>query len=146
MEQKGWFGVESIIPSIYKSYKENYKIIFNINELNGIGLYRKINESGIAEPVYEIDLEEEVLGSDSEKEEFIIAILYGKNKISSEAQKRFVDRNIVLNSDGIYDIILNKEFVENLGVYYQEEVGGVDVSTPDSDKTLKRVITYENYP
>lgn len=133
------FGLEGIVPAIYKSYRENYKIIFDITFIDGEGIYKKRNSEGTTDPVYAIDLEKEVLGSDSEKEQFIIAILYGAN---SETQQKFQrEKGIFLNSEGIYDKMKGKKFKERLGVYYQEEVNG-QTSTPDANKTLKRVITY----
>ena len=76
-------GVETIVPSIYKAYKENYKIVFMENDVRSLfpqGLYQKKGEDGNYHPVYTIDLEHEVLGSDSQKEEFILGILYGASQ------------------------------------------------------------------
>ncbi len=132
-------GVETIVPSIYKAYKENYKIIFDISFLDGKGLYKKRNSEGGTDPIYSIDLEKEVLGNDSQKEKFIEAILYGAN---SETKAEF-EKNlgIYLNDTGIYGTIKGKKFKEYLGVYYQEEVDG-ESQTPEANKTRKRVITY----
>ena len=70
-------SLESIIPTIYKAYKENYKIVFKEN-LFSDGVYKKINsETGTEDNVYSIDLQKEVLGNDTQKEQFIMAILYG---------------------------------------------------------------------
>ena len=132
-------GIETIVPSIYKAYKENYKIVFDVSFLDGDGLYKKRNSEGGSDPIYYIDLEKEVLGSDSQKEEFIEAILYGA---SSETKAKF-ERNlgIYLNDSGIYDKMKGKKFKEYLGVYYQEEIDG-ESQTPDGNKTQKRVINY----
>lgn len=73
-------SAETIVPSIYKAYKENYKIVFKgMDE----PLYKKtkantntISSEGI--PIYSIDLETDVLGSDQEKEKFIQCLLYGE--------------------------------------------------------------------
>lgn len=135
-------GLETIIPSIYKAYKENYKIIFdmqNINDKNG--LYSKKNENGNYDEINYIDLEKEVLGSDKQKEEFIKAIIYGKKNISAEYKKEFSDLGINLKDEGIYARIKGKKVIEKLGVYYQEDIQG-ESNTPDANKTKKRVITY----
>ena len=136
-------GLETIIPSIYKAYKENYKIIFdmqNINDKNG--LYSKKNENCNYDEINYIDLEKEVLGSDKQKEEFIKAIIYGKDSISDEYKKEFSDLGINLKDDGIYARIEGKKVTEKLGVYYQEDMQTGGSNTPDANKTKKRVITY----
>lgn len=79
-ETKRIVGAETIIPSIYKAYKENYKIVFN--NIGDDGLYKKRPPSGIGnyQPVYHIDLENNdilVLGTDKQKEDFIEYLLYG---------------------------------------------------------------------
>ena len=110
--------------------------------------------NGSYDDIYVIDLEKEVLGSDSDKEQFISAILYGA---SNEIHNKF-QRNLGINlySYGVYDIIKETKFTEELGVYYQEElqqqIQKIDTSTtvmqpegaeePDTNKTKKRVITY----
>lgn len=130
-------GLETIVPSIYKAYKENYKIVFNFNDNSG--LYQKRNSEGNYVPINYIDLEKEVLGNDTQKEEFIKAILYGANQ---ETITKFrTNLGIVLNSDGIYAKIKRNTFREDLGVYYQEEVEGRS-DEPEANKTQKRVITY----
>lgn len=128
-------GAETIVPSIYKAYKENYKIVFDTAKLED-GLYQKKGEK-----IYSIDLEKEVLGSETQKEKFIQAILYGADDTT---KKEFsTNLGIQLNTEGIYDIISknNNTFVEKLGIYYQEEIQGTSAS-PDANKTKKRVITY----
>lgn len=137
-------GLETIIPSIYKAYKENYKIIFDmkkdINDKNG--LYSKKNENVNYDEINYIDLEKEVLGSDKQKEEFIKAIIYGKDSISDEYKKEFSDLGINLKDVGIYARIEGKKVTEKLGVYYQEDMQTGGSNTPDANKTKKRVITY----
>ena len=138
-------GLETIIPSIYKAYKENYKIIFDIQNINDKnGLYSKKNENDNYDEINYIDLEKEVLGSDKQKEEFIKAIIYGKDSISDEYKKEFSDLGINLKDVGIYARIegKNKKVTEKLGVYYQEDMQTGGSNTPDANKTKKRVITY----
>lgn len=135
-------SAETIVPSIYKAYKENYKIVFiNGTNENGIPLYKKNSVN-----VYSIDLEGETLGSDEQKEIFINVLLYGYdiNNLSEDEKKtieNFEKTGISLNSVGIYDrIIKGNTFKEKLGVYYQEEIQGS--ITSNANKTKKRVITY----
>ena len=136
-------SLETIIPSIYKAYKENYKIVFDTSKIPE-GLYLKKDKAGNYNKVFSIDLENEVLGSNAQKERFIMAILYGANE---ETKTEFsTNLGIILNDEGLYDIIKkgNITFVEKLGVYYQEEVQGQSDSlgNNNANKTKKRVITY----
>ena len=145
-------GLDSIIPSIYKAYRENYKIVFRDSEtsetaenlLEGDGLYRKRNnETGDYEPVYKIDLENESLAGDKQKLDFLSVILYG-NKADNfgDISSRLENLGISLNSVGLYDKINNRKLKEDIGIYYQEETGGVGEDVPEANKTEKRVITY----
>lgn len=143
-------GLESIIPTIYKSYKENYKIVFDPSVMSG-GVYKKDNNE-----VYTIDLENETIAGNTAKEQFLLAIIYGKNcmkdqemidKFGTWEKLKETYKNsskIDLNDEGIYDKIKSVKLEESIGVYYQEEVGITeeDSSVPDANKTQKRVITY----
>lgn len=133
-------GAETIVPSIYKAYKENYKIVFVFKtaELKENGLYKKAYMSDRI-PIYSIDLEKDVLGSDEQKEKFIRALLYGSKYLDDIAD--FEISGIFLNKSNFYDTIKGKTFTESLGVYYQEELQGL-TNTPDANRTKKRVITY----
>ena len=75
-----------------------------------------------------------------------LIILYGKNKISDEAKRFLQDNGIILNDEGIYDIIGNRKVKEEIGLYYEltaeeEAEGFVDKDNVDITK-IKRVITY----
>lgn len=143
-------GAETIIPSIYKIYQENYKIIFNINSI-GYLYKKKITEGekkGQDEKINYIDLQKEVLGNESQKQRFIQAILYGVNSFEgkSDVVKEFKNLGIEFNNpNGIFEIIKNKKYKESLGVYYQEEVDSDSASNiSENNKTKKRVITYSD--
>ncbi len=90
-------GAEMIIPSIYKAYKENYKIVFeDIEDIVEDGLYTKELPSGLGtkQKINYIDLEKEVKGTDEQKEKFIEYLLYGYSdekdvKIFSDAGINF---------------------------------------------------------
>ena len=158
-------GLDSIIPSIYKAYRENYKIVFRDREtsenaedlLGDDGLYKKRNsETGNYDPVYKIDLEKESLAGDEQKLEFLSAILYGDDADNfDDISPRLRNLGISLNSTGLYDKINNRKLKEDIGIYYQEEAGTVDDDSdietsgsdvPEANKTEKRVITYtKNY-
>ncbi len=152
-------GAETVIPSIYKAYRENYKIVFK--NLEG-GVFQRKDDSGNWQDVDSIDLQQETLGSETQKAQFILAILYGRacNTIKNEnfsydmssfnfsQFKADFENNsrIRLYDEGIYGKINGRNLRENIGVYYQEEVGddGVEDSSnvPEANMTTKRVITY----
>lgn len=159
--------LESIVPSIYKAYKENYKIVFDddgntstisaSNILGNDGIYRVKDDAGNDVAVYTIDLQNEVLGNETQKEQFIMSILYGDRYPEYNTVKDRFRQNlgIYLNNRGIYDKIKENGTLngleESLGIYYQEETpsqsGEIDTpeeesSVPDNNRTIKRVVTY----
>ena len=131
-------GCETIVPSIYKAYKEHYKIVFKFKDDN-FYLYKKGDEK-----INYIDLEQEVLGGN--QEDFIKALLYG-NKCGDfdDIKDEFKNRNgqnITFNTERLYSYIKsrNATFKEELGVYiYEETKGNLENS---QEKNKKRVITY----
>lgn len=133
-------SAETIVPSIYKAYKENYKIVFMKNNGEAMELYKKSDGNAEKMPVYSIDLEKDVLGNDEQKERFIRCLLYGGKSDYWSYIDNFKDSGIYLSKNNFYDTIKGKTFEEKLGVYYQEEIQGT--STADANKTEKRVITY----
>ncbi len=159
-------GMETIIPTIYRAFKENYIVIFYDRNGDPITLYteKNVNKNYIGT----IKPNELVLGNDRQKDNFIIALLYGSNaeglKSSDGGEMTFSEftqelkqnnSQITLNLEGIYDKILKgSTFIEYFGVYYESDYNenlnlDTDVSdeyeetsTPDTNKTKKRVISY----
>ena len=161
-------GKETIVPTIYRAYKENYRIQFyEADGVTPIALYTKIKDGARVEVNY-IDLEREVIGNARQQDNFIMALLYGAKgtfeksngtEMSFDEFKTELEKNnsgISLNSQGIYDTILKgNTFEEKYGVYYQDDLlpesydPDTDISdqydetdTPDVNKTKKRVISY----
>ena len=159
-------GKETIVPTIYRAYKENYRIQFyEADGITPIVLYTKIEDGAEVEVNY-IDLERDNLGNYWQQDNFIMALLYGakgtykKADGSSMTFDEFQDElllnnsRVTLNSQGIYDTILEgNTFEEKYGVYYQDDItiddsDGMDPDdfgeseTPDVNKTKKRVISY----
>ena len=158
---------ETIVPAIYRAYKENYRILFYESNGDPIELYKK-RENGTTVSVNYIDLEREVLGNTRQQDNFIMALLYGMKADLQSADGSTIswsdftselamnNSRITLNSQGIYDTILKgNTFEERFGVYYQEDLlpenydPNTDISdqydteeTPDANKTKKRVISY----
>ena len=133
-------SLETAIPSIFRAYLENYKIVFvGLNE----PIYTiKISGQDTGIDKYTLDLETSteyknvVLANEEQKSEFLYGILYHKFKENqTEFEKKF---NITLPSDSLYNRLTNKTMIEHLGVYYQDD----SENTPDVNKTKKRIITY----
>jgi hypothetical protein len=131
-------GYETIIPAIYRAYKENYKIIFLNNDGTPMYFYENKNTK---EQINYIDLEKQNVGNDTAKEEFIKYIVTGKE--INNSQYKF-ENSYDIKNNGLYNQIKGKQFTESLGVYYQEEIDGNQSNTPDANKTKKRVITYKS--
>lgn len=131
-------GYETIIPAIYRAYKENYKIIFLNNDGTPMYFYENKNTK---EQINYIDLEKQNVGNDTAKEEFIKYIVTGKE--INNSQYKF-ENSYDIKNNGLYNQIKGKQFTESLGVYYQEEIDGNQSNTPDPNKTKKRVITYKS--
>lgn len=141
-------NLETIIPSIFRAYLENYKIVF---EGLNTPIYTIKNKDGESVNKYTLDLETNfdksynnvVLGTNERKAEFIRGILYGdfNNRSKQEFQN---DYHIEIPYESIYDKLTNeirqgKKITEHLGVYYQID----DENVPDVNKTEKRIITYK---
>lgn len=131
-------GYETIIPAIYRAYKENYKIIFLNNDGTPMYFYENKNTK---EQINYIDLEKQNVGNDTAKEEFIKYIVTGKE--INNSQYKF-ENSYDIKNNGLYNQIKGKQFTESLGVYYQEEIDGNQSNMPDANKTKKRVITYKS--
>lgn len=147
-------GIESVVPSIYKAWKENYKIVFDDGILSD-GAYQQEDATGSLQVVNTIDLEGLALGTYTREEQFIMAILYGNKCENFSTIKSYFRENmgINLNENGIYDKISNRKLKESIGIYYQDEIsedgtvtpapGEDDTSNvPEANKIEKRVITY----
>lgn len=106
-------GVETIIPTIYRAYKENYAIYF----YNSDGTELIIDEDT---EVNYIDLQQEVHASAEDAINHINKILY---------------------EDGLYQDLKDETFIEKLGEYYMDDASG-ETTTAEVNKTKKRVITY----
>lgn len=135
-------NLETIVPSVFRAYLENYKIVFD-------GLDKPIYIIGNYEK-YTLDLETNQtymnvsLADENQKIDFLKGIVYGDYGSSNqeEFEKKFdVDLN---DCRTIYEQLTDKvengnKIIEYLGVYYQNDSEEI----PDVNKTQKRVITYK---
>lgn len=142
-------GLETIIPTIYRAYIENYKIVFEGLKAP-IYTLKLSGDTKIAK--YTIDLETKTttdgiqinnvaLANDEQKSEFLCGILY-RDFTKSGTQDKFEKKyNIELPGDDISLInrLKGKKITEYLGVYYQND----NENVPDVNKTEKRIITYK---
>lgn len=144
-QNKKIVGIETIIPTIYKAYKENFRIIFYksyVDENNNepYNLYYSVDKynPAIKTSINYIDLEKEVFANMQEAIEHINILL---NKRPTDINNKYYNQFIYQN--GLYDELKDKKFEEVLGEYYLEDSqAGYETDTIEANKTKKRVITY----
>ncbi len=155
-------GAETIIPTMYKAYEENIKIIFKDKNGNSLPIYYKTNQYGNrvnaegdkvsnsspdAVTVDCIDLSEEGFGAQPQSAtNHLSMILAGRerwkrqNADNQEMLELLEDtkygNQFMLDSypDGLYQFLVKNKFTESLGEYYQGN---------DSTKIKKRIIIYQ---
>lgn len=141
-------GVETIIPTMYNAYKENYKVYFyesytDENNNQPMYLYKYVDPNVAAAPtnIYYVDLEKEIFSSATEAIEHL-DVLLGKRPINTTA--KYYEQFI--HTEGLYEFLSGKKFEEILGEYYQEDAldaaNGTSSGILDVNKTKKRIITY----
>ena len=151
-------GAETIIPTIYRAYKENYKIMFYNSDDNNdkMELFKKGEQ-----PINYIDLGSDSkilsLADDAKKDDFIMVLLYGnKAKVTTVTtgedfiKKMKNEKGINFPEDGIYGRIKSSKFIERFGVYYpdeERESSNTDdesssTNVPTANKDKKRIISY----
>ena len=142
-----YVGLETIIPSIYRSYKENYKIVFEFPD--DYYLYQD-RETGL-------DIKEIDTVNMPDPKEFIEGILYHEYETNeSDFRRKF---GIVrMGTESLYNYIVSHQtqynIKESLGVYVQDEIRNsnqvdntddeinISNTVPDRNKYRKRIITY----
>lgn len=147
-------GLETVIPTVFRAYLENYKVVFDgldkpiykINRRNSDGSVTVLEKRTLdLETNLNTDYQNAVLANNEQKSEFLCGILYGKFKTT---KPNFEDKFNVIINDGsiqcIYEQLKKaqtngKTIKEYLGVYYQID----DPNEPDVNKTEKRIITYK---
>lgn len=135
-------GVETIVPTMYKAYKENFQIYLLDKNKQPLIIYyatdiegkRKKDEDGYDIGINYID-GSEVFGSAKEAEEHLNAILGNPNNVTNEIYKNQLN---AAYTDGLYIYLAEHKFTEQIGEYYQND----SENTPEVNKTKTRVITY----
>lgn len=138
-----YVGKETIIPAIYRAYKENYKIVFKFPN-DKYYLFKVKND----EKISTLDLANQSLSSDLASRQFLNGIIYGDFEYENEKSKNdYINKfKITPNDISLYQYLTEKESTykikEYLGTYYIEDVNGTSEVNAEN-KTEKRVITYE---
>ena len=145
-----YVGKETIIPAIYRAYKENYKIVFKFP--NDYYLFKQEvkNAKGLnkEKKISTLDLANQSLSSDLASRQFLNGIIYGDFEYENEKSKNdYINKfKITPNDISLYQYLTEKESTykikEYLGTYYIEDVNGTS-EVNAVNKTEKRVITYE---
>lgn len=147
-----YVGLETILPSIYRAYKENFKIVFDFPDTDYY-----IYEDKAGNKVTKIDLSMQTIGSDLQSRQFLNGIVYRDfeyetGKLQNDFETKF---QIKVNSTSLYSYIISKlenyDIKEHLGTYYTNDLKnendsseeGIASNVQDINKTEKRVITYE---
>lgn len=145
-----YVGKETIIPAIYRAYKENYKIVFKFPDDYYLFKQEVKNAEGLNEEkeISTLDLANQSLSSDLASRQFLNGIIYGDfsyedGKTKTDYISKF---NIKPNNNVcLYKYLTEKEYKikESLGTYYIEDVNRTREEVNNVNKTEKRVITYE---
>ncbi|MCI8443912.1 MAG: hypothetical protein HFJ37_01840 [Clostridia bacterium] len=145
-----YVGKETILPAIYRAYKENFKIVFEFPDdyyLFEQEVKSQTSNTMETKKITTIDLQKQSLANDLASRQFLDGILYGK--YDYEEGKGIFDYKakfkITPNSISLYDYLTSKQATynikESLGTYYVDDVGGT-TQVNEVEKTEKRVITY----
>ena len=148
-----YVGKETIIPAIYRAYKENYKIVFKFPDDYYLFKQEVKNAKGLNEEkeISTLDLANQSLSSDLTSRQFLNGIIYGDFEYENEKSKNdYINKfKITPNDISLYQYLTDlteKESTykikEYLGTYYIEDVNGTS-EVNAVNKTEKRVITYE---
>ena len=138
-------GIETIIPTMYRSYDENIKIVFKDSSGNPMQIYYKTGGNGLREKdengndiiVDNINLASETYQDKETCIKHLDMILAGK-KVYENIDRDMVNKykNQFIDENGFLNNIQNKKFEEKLGEYYE-------IEGQTSTQIKKRIITYQ---
>lgn len=148
-----YVGKETIIPAMYRAYKENYKIIFNFNDGESYYLFKNNNTENINTLDLSANNGMSGIGSDSQSKQFLKGLIYHKYPDFGDDKTTFETTfGVKLPTKSLYEKITEIEgtnkIKEELGTYYMEDLKSNPEDTSeksdveDINKTEKRVITY----
>ena len=142
-----YVNMETIIPTIFRSYIDNYKIVIKDSKGEPIELYSIISNDGSRNHYYSIDLSTLKLADNGKKAEFLCGILYhdySKMPGSSNYEKEqyFKTTNFGMQIDvpstSLSDRLKGNKFKEYTGIYVYNDAPLI----VESMKRTKRIITY----
>ena len=152
-------GAETIVPTLYKAYKENFEVHFLDTHGNKLILYDYVDPYNNKTSMSIIDLEKENHASAERAIDRLNYILSGvPNGSNDPAINEVANITTASGGEGFYSYLEGKKFKEKMGEYYQEdkekgdspssgdtteETTNTDTTTLDVNKTKKRVIIYQ---
>lgn len=139
-------GVETVVPTLYKAYKENFRVVFLKNDGSPLPLYyqtdsfgnRTKDSHGRDIEINYIDLENEIIANPTEAIQHLDILLNKQPAMSNKYYKQFMADK----TQGLYYYLKGKMFEEQLGEYYQEDAQNPSNDTLEINKTKKRIVTY----
>lgn len=150
-------GSETIIPTLYRAYHEQYIVQFDWGRNSNTYIWQLWNESiGKYSNSNTIDLSRLTVGGEARAIELVSDLLSGGNLSKLDESNNNLTlyygggfRNI--GSQKLFDLIDGKKFEETQGLYYDEDTWGATeengwqatgTDTPEINKNRKRIITY----
>lgn len=139
-------GIETVVPTMYKAYKENFEVHFLKADGTDLVLYEYRDQNGNTREISKIDLESEEHADSQRAINRLDYILSGTEKGPNDPAKKEV-ASITGGTSGLYQYFKNRKFEEQMGEYYQEDKEGKTTDENgatilDINKSKKRVITY----
>lgn len=139
-------GIETVVPTMYKAYKENFEVHFLKADGTDLVLYEYQDQNGNPREISKIDLESEEHADSQRAINRLDYILSGTEKGPNDPAKKEV-ASITGGTSGLYQYFKNRKFEEQMGEYYQEDKEGKTTDENgatilDINKSKKRVITY----
>ncbi len=168
-----YVGLETIIPTIYRAYKENFRIVFDFPD--DYYFYSRNDQDGEDRQINYLDLEKQMITTELASIQFLDGLIYGDYAYETGKTLDDYEYKFIVELDSSYEPLY--EYInrlsdtyyiqESLGTYYQEDIandlnifedsyfegGGYteDIennpsSKSDVNKQQKRVITYTFIP
>lgn len=142
-------SLETVIPTIYRAYLENYRVSFVnlpnkcIYKIKDINNPNKIISKDFLEFKSRKDEFQNVNISDANKEKFFAGILYGDYSACSgnndtEKKENFKKEFNIVEVYPLYEQLKNKTITEYEGIYYEDDSPEI----VDINKEQARIITY----
>ncbi|MCF0124323.1 MAG: hypothetical protein HUJ68_00935 [Clostridia bacterium] len=151
-------GLDTVIPSLYRAFKESYTVVFNFQNFNNGRYYLYEYTDGKQYSLIDFSDNNSINIDDDDKgnhkitiapedvNEFINGIIYG---VSTSNLENFKDKfNVTPNTQPLIEILSgeNIEIEEKLGVYNSHDIGSetsiLNEDTRKAQETKIRVITY----